>query len=394
MRYLGVDVGRVRRIRIDQRSADRVQVIADIDSSAPICDTTTARAVAAGRDRPAVHRPAAERRPPGNHAAGAERALSGDQHGAVRTSTPSCRQPAGDRRARGGAAGARAGRSSRRRTPRRWRAMIAEPARPPASRCRHHEAGRRAGDGAARAPVPRSRKLRRAACNESMPSLGPKVCDLTDKLDGHGGEPGARQRRRSSRCWPRTAMASPASRRTACRNCERTLREARAAAEQFGELSRSLKRGSVADPLSAAARWSGGATMKSAAATRVRRCSPACPCGWSRLRRAQEQGAGGADLRAAAGGARGRRHGAAAAPVPGLLAVPRPEVQPGLQTPTHRAGAAGQPAGLLRGQPLGRAAAAGDRRAGDCSRCCASGQLRAGHRQRARQRRRATSSCC
>ena len=40
MRYLGVNVGRVRRIRLDQRSAERVQVIADIDDPRPIRQTT------------------------------------------------------------------------------------------------------------------------------------------------------------------------------------------------------------------------------------------------------------------------------------------------------------------------------------------------------------------
>ena len=33
VRYLGVDVGRVVRIRVDQRAADRVQVIVDVDAS-------------------------------------------------------------------------------------------------------------------------------------------------------------------------------------------------------------------------------------------------------------------------------------------------------------------------------------------------------------------------
>jgi len=43
IRYLGVEVGRVRRIRLDRRSADRVQVIAEIDESAPIGADTTAQ---------------------------------------------------------------------------------------------------------------------------------------------------------------------------------------------------------------------------------------------------------------------------------------------------------------------------------------------------------------
>jgi phospholipid/cholesterol/gamma-HCH transport system substrate-binding protein len=42
VRYLGVDVGRVVRISVDQRAADRVQVIVDIDASAPISDRTLA----------------------------------------------------------------------------------------------------------------------------------------------------------------------------------------------------------------------------------------------------------------------------------------------------------------------------------------------------------------
>jgi phospholipid/cholesterol/gamma-HCH transport system substrate-binding protein len=42
VRYLGVDVGRVRRIRIDSRSPNRVQVVADISSAAPISGRTLA----------------------------------------------------------------------------------------------------------------------------------------------------------------------------------------------------------------------------------------------------------------------------------------------------------------------------------------------------------------
>lgn len=42
VRYLGVEVGRVAAIRIDRRASDRVQVIADIDSQAPISKETLA----------------------------------------------------------------------------------------------------------------------------------------------------------------------------------------------------------------------------------------------------------------------------------------------------------------------------------------------------------------
>ena len=43
VRYLGVDVGRVARISLDPRTADRVQVIVDIDSKAPVSPRTLAR---------------------------------------------------------------------------------------------------------------------------------------------------------------------------------------------------------------------------------------------------------------------------------------------------------------------------------------------------------------
>ena len=42
VRYLGVEVGRVFAIRIDKRASDRVQVIADIDSTTPISRSTLA----------------------------------------------------------------------------------------------------------------------------------------------------------------------------------------------------------------------------------------------------------------------------------------------------------------------------------------------------------------
>lgn len=42
VRYLGVDVGRVVAIRIDQRVSDRVQIIVDIDATAPVSDDTLA----------------------------------------------------------------------------------------------------------------------------------------------------------------------------------------------------------------------------------------------------------------------------------------------------------------------------------------------------------------
>jgi phospholipid/cholesterol/gamma-HCH transport system substrate-binding protein len=42
VRYLGVDIGRVARIKLDRRAGDRVQVLVDIDSQAPISERTLA----------------------------------------------------------------------------------------------------------------------------------------------------------------------------------------------------------------------------------------------------------------------------------------------------------------------------------------------------------------
>jgi phospholipid/cholesterol/gamma-HCH transport system substrate-binding protein len=42
VRYLGVEVGKIRRIRLDPRSATRVQVVVEIDQQTPISERTTA----------------------------------------------------------------------------------------------------------------------------------------------------------------------------------------------------------------------------------------------------------------------------------------------------------------------------------------------------------------
>jgi phospholipid/cholesterol/gamma-HCH transport system substrate-binding protein len=42
VRYMGVEVGKIRRIRLDPRSAERVQVVVEVDQSAPISDETAA----------------------------------------------------------------------------------------------------------------------------------------------------------------------------------------------------------------------------------------------------------------------------------------------------------------------------------------------------------------
>ncbi len=56
VRYLGVDVGKVVRISLEPQQRKRVQVLADIESAAPIERPHAGDLDAAGRHRPAVHR--------------------------------------------------------------------------------------------------------------------------------------------------------------------------------------------------------------------------------------------------------------------------------------------------------------------------------------------------
>ena len=84
VRYLGVGVGRVVDMRIDPRDSARVEVIVDIDSTHAGLRATRSRAAAAGRDGPAVHRPAG-----GPRAASAPRCLVASLKYPVIRSAPS-----------------------------------------------------------------------------------------------------------------------------------------------------------------------------------------------------------------------------------------------------------------------------------------------------------------
>ncbi len=59
MRYLGVNVGKVARIRLDPRAADRVLALVDLDKATPVDAGHARPADDAGRHRAAVHRPVA-----------------------------------------------------------------------------------------------------------------------------------------------------------------------------------------------------------------------------------------------------------------------------------------------------------------------------------------------
>ncbi len=88
VRYLGVDVGRVQRIRIDPRAANRVQVVAGDRCPHADLRPDAGAAVIAGGDRTALYRSGAgaRQRPwPAHPCHGAERELPGDTLGAFRS---------------------------------------------------------------------------------------------------------------------------------------------------------------------------------------------------------------------------------------------------------------------------------------------------------------------
>ena len=84
VRYLGVDVGRVVRIRVDQRAADRVQVIVDIDtSSAPISEHTLAELSLQGVT--GLLYIDLKQQPPGAHSEGLMEPVAGEQYPVIRS---------------------------------------------------------------------------------------------------------------------------------------------------------------------------------------------------------------------------------------------------------------------------------------------------------------------
>ena len=84
VRYLGVDVGRVVDMRIDPRDPSRVQVIVDIDSIGAGFRQDGRRALAAGRNRPAVHRP-----DPRQRYAAAPKAVPSEKYPVIRSAPSS-----------------------------------------------------------------------------------------------------------------------------------------------------------------------------------------------------------------------------------------------------------------------------------------------------------------
>ncbi|MEY2853688.1 MAG: hypothetical protein RL030_820 [Pseudomonadota bacterium] len=237
IRYLGVDVGRVRAIRIDKRDAARVQVIADIDSSTPISDTTTAQLSLAGVtgllfidlrqnvDRREIMPPVPSERYPvintvqssfdsflsrlpvvADRAADLlERAqvIFSEENSEALSKTIQNLKAASDQMPD---------------TMKKVNALVAEL------------------DGT-------SAEVRKfaAALNETLPSLGPKVWDLTEKLTATATNL-ERASAEISLMVAENRDGVAGFTRDGLPELERTLREARAAAEQFGELADTLKR--------------------------------------------------------------------------------------------------------------------------------------------------------
>jgi phospholipid/cholesterol/gamma-HCH transport system substrate-binding protein len=235
VRYLGVDVGRVRRIRVDQRSAERVQVIADIDNSAPISDQTTAQLSLLGVtgllyinlqqnvDRRQVMPPVPKEKYP------VINSVRSDFDTFLAT-LPEISSSAAELLAQ----------LQTVFTPENSEAMAATIRNLKVSSDQLPTTMQRVDTLVAELSGT-SAEIRRFAAqlNETLPSLGPKVWDLTERL----GVTAANMERASAGLEQmiaenRTGFAGFTQ--NGLPELERTLREARAAAEQFQELSRSL----------------------------------------------------------------------------------------------------------------------------------------------------------
>lgn len=235
VRYLGVDIGRVRRIRIDKRSADRVQVIADIDRSAPISDQTTASLSLMGVtgllyinlrqnvDKREIMSPVSSEKYPVINTVNSD-------FDTFLSTLPVI-----------------AGRAAE-VLQRLQEIFSVENSQDMATMIGNIKATTeqlpatmKHVDALVAELTGTSAEIRRVAAqlNEAIPSLGPKVYDLTDKL-GDTAENLAKASAAIEQMLDENRGGISAFTQHGLPELERTLREARAAAEQFQELSRSL----------------------------------------------------------------------------------------------------------------------------------------------------------
>lgn len=237
IRYLGVDVGRVRTIRIDKRDAARVQVIADIDSSTPISDTTTAQLSLAGVtgllfidlrqnvDRREIMPPVPSERYP---------VINTVQSGfdSFLSELPVLAERAGELLERAQVIFSVENSAALGETIQNLQAATEQMP----GTMKKIDALVTELDGT-------SAEVRKfaSALNESMPSLGPKVYNLTDKLEATAANL-ERASAEMTRMLAENREGVAGFTRDGLPELERTLREARAAAEQIGELADSLQR--------------------------------------------------------------------------------------------------------------------------------------------------------
>jgi phospholipid/cholesterol/gamma-HCH transport system substrate-binding protein len=235
VRYLGVDVGRIRAIRIDRRDPARVQVIADIDESTPIGESTTAQLSLAGVtgllfidlrqnvDRRQIMPPVPSERYPviNTVVSGFDSFLSqlpvlAERAAVLLESAQVIFSPENSEALGRTIQNLKAASDQMPDTMKKVNSLVVE----------------LGGTGA---------ELRRlaASLNESLPTLGPKVWDLTGKLQ----DTAVNLERASAEIAKLVAEnreGFAGFTRDGLPEVERTLREARAAAEQFTQLAESL----------------------------------------------------------------------------------------------------------------------------------------------------------
>jgi phospholipid/cholesterol/gamma-HCH transport system substrate-binding protein len=237
IRYLGVDVGRVRTIRIDKRDPARVQVIADIDSSTPISDTTTAQLSLAGVtgllfidlrqnvDRREIMPPVPSERYPVINTVQSS-------FDSFLSQLPVVAERAGELLERAQVIFSAENSEALGKTIQNLKA--ASDQMPDTMKKVNALVVELDGTSA------EVRKFA-AALNETVPSLGPKVWDLTEKLTATATNL-ERASAEISTLVAENRDGLAGFTRDGLPELERTLREARAAAEQFGALADSLNR--------------------------------------------------------------------------------------------------------------------------------------------------------
>ena len=335
-----------------------MQVIADIDSHTPISEDTLASLSMQGVTGPALHRPAGQRRHQAQHGFGSERAISRSSIPCSRTSTACSRAcPTWSAAPRWSSTAPRAccptttsWRSPRPcRTSRQTSATLPGAMRDAAvviADLKATLADVRVAATSARQLIDTSGP-NLAAASERMRAISENLAKTTANLDRLMAD-----HREDLGLFLRDSLPE----------IERLLRDSRSAAQEFRELSRSLK----ADPsqllVRAELQRRGDSAMKTRASD-ARCCARWRSAGCGSLLDSDDPGAAGLCAAPAAATAPPRPP-----TPPAACCVQRPEAGPGLDSRTHRAAAQRPAFRFLCGQPLGCAGARSRReRDGRCA---------------------------